>query len=429
MKKFTCSLVLLALLGLGMVPSAANAQGKIVAYFDAAGTQRNADSPGANQLQTMYIYGEDFPAAFVAGVQYKIDYGANLTFVADQGIGGAFIGNSATGLSIGFGLNPQPGAKFLIQTAFCIWNADCAAGVNVQGPTSEAHPLFPDPGPIAVRFPDQSVLQGEGTRSMTCPMVELDIHPLFCPNPFKANVWNWVGNAKPWKGGLLAVAVLGSSSLNVNDLDNSTILLEGVAPLPWPQTSWFDVGTADGDNACVCDFPMHADDDDDSDESFNHLIGLQRDGYKDLLLFFHNVDIAEAIGPEAPEKGTVVTLTMSGAYDDGLPFEASDCVTIKGGSSHHHTKGHRGGGSSLGFPSPNPFNPVTRISYNVESTQHVNISIYNVAGQLVENLVDETKAPGDYVVEWNAGALPSGVYFYRMKSGSETIVRRATLLK
>jgi hypothetical protein len=428
MNKFTCSLVLLALLGLGMVPSAANAQGKIVAYFDADGTQRNIDSPGANQLQTIYIYGEDFPAAFIAGVQYKIDYGANLTFVADGGIGGAAIGNSAAGISIGFGLNPQPGAKFLIQQAFCLWNADCAAGQNVQGPTSEAHPFFPDPGPVAVRFPDQSVLDGQGTRAMTCPMVELDIRPLFCPNPFKSNNWNWIGNAKPWKGGVLAVAVLGSSTVDANDLDASSILLEGVAPLAWPQTTWFDLAFADGDNDCICNFPSHNDDDDD--ESFGNLIGLHGDGYKDLLLFFHNVDIAAAIGPEAPAMGTEVTLHMTGTYNDGLPFESSDCVYIKGGGhgGHHHGMGGHGG-VSLGYPSPNPFNPVTRISYNVASTEHVNISIYNVAGQLVENLVDEVKAPGDYVVEWNAGALPSGVYFYRMKSGSETIVRRATLLK
>ncbi len=85
--------------------------------------------------------------------------------------------------------------------------------------------------------------------------------------------------------------------------------------------------------------------------------------------------------------------------------------------------------AGLGLPSPNPFNPVTRISYNVPSMRHVRIAIYDVEGRLVENLVNEVKAPGEYVVEWDAGNLPSGVYFYRMQTGSETIVRRATLLK
>jgi hypothetical protein len=52
-----------------------------------------------------------------------------------------------------------------------------------------------------------------------------------------------------------------------------------------------------------------------------------------------------------------------------------------------------------------------------------------VAGRLVENLVNEVKSAGEYVVEWDAGRLPSGVYFYRMQTGSQTVVRRATLLK
>ena len=85
--------------------------------------------------------------------------------------------------------------------------------------------------------------------------------------------------------------------------------------------------------------------------------------------------------------------------------------------------------AGLGFPNPNPFNPVTRISYNVPTTQHVRIAIYDVAGRLVEDLVNETKAAGEHVVEWDAGRLPSGVYFYRMQTGGQTLVRRATLLK
>ena len=80
----------------------------------------------------------------------------------------------------------------------------------------------------------------------------------------------------------------------------------------------------------------------------------------------------------------------------------------------------------LGFPSPNPFNPVTRINYRVPSTQHARIAIYDVAGRLVESLVDEVKGAGDYVVECNAGVLPSGVYYYRMQTGDRTIVRRVT---
>jgi hypothetical protein len=83
----------------------------------------------------------------------------------------------------------------------------------------------------------------------------------------------------------------------------------------------------------------------------------------------------------------------------------------------------------LGYPSPNPFNPVTRIAYRVPASEHIHIAVYDVAGRLVEQLVDEVKGSGEYVVEWDAGRLPSGVYFYRMRTGDRTIVRRAILLK
>jgi hypothetical protein len=111
-----------------------------------------------------------------------------------------------------------------------------------------------------------------------------------------------------------------------------------------------------------------------------------------------------------------------------MPFEATDCITLVGSAREKKQAGLKGA-SGLGFPTPNPFNPVTRTSYNVSSTQHVRIAIYDVAGRLVETLVDETKSAGEYVVEWDAGSLPSGVYFYHMETGDETIVRRATLLK
>jgi len=127
-------------------------------------------------------------------------------------------------------------------------------------------------------------------------------------------------------------------------------------------------------------------------------------------------------------------MTLTGLYNDGMPFEASDCLTIVKGRRHRGDRDDDSDSSDddvagLGFPSPNPFNPVTRISYNVPTTQHVRIAIYDVAGRLVEDLVNETRAAGEHVVEWDAGRLPSGVYFYRMQTGDKTIVRRATLLK
>jgi hypothetical protein len=128
--------------------------------------------------------------------------------------------------------------------------------------------------------------------------------------------------------------------------------------------------------------------------------------------------------------GDVLTLTATGMLLDGTPFELTDCITLVGNSAGGKPQPEEGeAASGLGYPTPNPFNPVTRVTYNVPVSQHVRIAIFDVAGRLVEDLVNETKASGEYVVEWDAGRLPSGVYYYRMKMGNETFVRRATLLK
>ena len=166
----------------------------------------------------------------------------------------------------------------------------------------------------------------------------------------------------------MAVAVLGSETVDVNTIDKSSVLLAGVAPLPWPQTTWFDLGFADGDNDCVCDYPQPPHDDSASDdssdgaESMGDLMLLNRDGYKDLLLFFSQVELAEAIG-DVPAPGDVITLTLTGLYDDEMDFTSMDCVTIVGTRHSHRSSDDFDDDSSddavaLGYPSPNPFNPV-----------------------------------------------------------------------
>jgi len=83
---------------------------------------------------------------------------------------------------------------------------------------------------------------------------------------------------------------------------------------------------------------------------------------------------------------------------------------------------------------PNPFNPATTISYYVKQEAEVNISIYNIKGQKVKTLINETKNAGSYNLEWNgvddAGKkVSSGVYFYRLKTGDLEKVRKMILLK
>jgi hypothetical protein len=435
MKKLSAVLLIFLLIGVLVAMTdvrTASAETTITVYFNRAGTIRAMDSPGSGTA-TVYIFGEGFEEIppWVSGAQYKIDYGPHITWLADLQVAPASIGSSPSGISIGFGYSIKRGTKFLIQSALIEWNSDCKAARNASYPVVIKHPHFPDTKPIVTRFPDHAPFPATGRRSQLCQFVELDILPGECPNGFPATAWQSHGDGRH-KGDWIQVAILGSPTVNVRDIDKSSILLEGVAPLPWMQTAWFDVGKADGKNDCECTRPSHNDDDDD----FN-VPPRRKDGRKDLLVFFKKSALAAAIAPTAPEGGTKIALTLTAAYNDGLPFEATDCIVIQGrrgrddddDDDDDHGVGGGNATAGLGHPNPNPFNPVTRINYNVPSTQHVRIAVYDIAGRLVENLVNEVKAPGEYVVEWNAGNLPSGIYFYRMQTGNETIVRRATLLK
>jgi len=78
---------------------------------------------------------------------------------------------------------------------------------------------------------------------------------------------------------------------------------------------------------------------------------------------------------------------------------------------------------------PNPFNPSTIINYSVPKAGFVTIKVYNVLGKEVATLVDREKSAGNYSVQFNAGKLASGIYFYRMQSGSFVQTKKLTLLK
>ena len=83
---------------------------------------------------------------------------------------------------------------------------------------------------------------------------------------------------------------------------------------------------------------------------------------------------------------------------------------------------------------PNPFNPSTTIRYTVPAEEHVTITIYDLLGREVKTLVNKNLIPGQYSSVWNgkndAGDLvSSGVYFYRLRAGEVTKVRKMVLLR
>ncbi|NQT96323.1 MAG: lamin tail domain-containing protein [Candidatus Marinimicrobia bacterium] len=78
---------------------------------------------------------------------------------------------------------------------------------------------------------------------------------------------------------------------------------------------------------------------------------------------------------------------------------------------------------------PNPFNPTTKFNWQVKQAGNYHLSVFNLLGQEIGTLLDRHVEPGNYITEWNAGALPSGVYFIRLTGEGQQAIQKIMLLK
>ena len=78
---------------------------------------------------------------------------------------------------------------------------------------------------------------------------------------------------------------------------------------------------------------------------------------------------------------------------------------------------------------PNPFNPTTKIKYQISTESLTSLKVYDILGKEVVILVNEKKQPGVYEVNFNAISLSSGIYFYKLQSGSFIETKKMMLLK
>lgn len=94
-------------------------------------------------------------------------------------------------------------------------------------------------------------------------------------------------------------------------------------------------------------------------------------------------------------------------------------------------------GKSFGFELkqnyPNPFNPTTVIEFSIPPGAEINslvlIKIYDVLGNEIRTIFDEVKEPGNYKVTFNAGDLPSGIYFYKLITENYTATKKLILIR
>jgi hypothetical protein len=122
--------------------------------------------------------------------------------------------------------------------------------------------------------------------------------------------------------------------------------------------------------------------------------------------------------------GTVSYNSAGNPVNVSVPLSITSVTTLVGGASALQPTQY-----SLEQNYPNPFNPSTMIRYTLPVSGRVAVRVYNILGQVVATLVDGTQNAGTYDVSFSASALSSGVYFYRIESGSFEAVKKMMLLK
>ncbi|MBI5215525.1 MAG: T9SS type A sorting domain-containing protein [Ignavibacteriae bacterium] len=108
------------------------------------------------------------------------------------------------------------------------------------------------------------------------------------------------------------------------------------------------------------------------------------------------------------ETGVIINITVNGVSEreSGIP------------SSY-----------SLGQNYPNPFNPTTVIDYDLKYASHVQLSLYNVLGEEVLNVVNQEQSAGKYRATVDASSLASGMYFYKLQAGQFSNIKKLILIR
>ena len=78
---------------------------------------------------------------------------------------------------------------------------------------------------------------------------------------------------------------------------------------------------------------------------------------------------------------------------------------------------------------PNPFNPVTHFNFSIPKQSDVKISVYDLQGRLVEEIINQSALPGTFEVKWDARNYSSGIYFINMIADDFSTTQKITLLK
>jgi hypothetical protein len=261
-----------------------------------------------------------------------------------------------------------------------------------------------------------------GTCEFSFYLAYFDIKPTSCPNPLNIKPYredealakitgigpvDGLDDRRPPEG-VLPVAILGSMDFDVRDINPGSLRINDVG---WERYEYEDVAEPayDVDDYCGCtkDGP---------------------DRFTDLTMKFKSKLIIPTLG--LVENGDIVQILITGMLSDGTPLFGGDCVVIRGPKRDERTADLQPDAPSTGLvgANPNPFNPITTLSFNLSRSSDYSITICNTAGQIVQTFKG-TGHPGLNQVVWNASAYASGIYFYSLNALGQTHTKKMVLIK
>ena len=122
--------------------------------------------------------------------------------------------------------------------------------------------------------------------------------------------------------------------------------------------------------------------------------------------------------------GGMVDLTGSNGYHDAF-------LVVKYNQSRYVIVNRLGAPNTFSLEQnfPNPFNPVTKISFSIPQSANTKLTVFDISGKQVAELVNGELEAGTYNIDFDASHLASGTYFYKMESGSFVEVKKMILIK
>lgn len=158
---------------------------------------------------------------------------------------------------------------------------------------------------------------------------------------------------------------------------------------------------------------------------------------------YWQVGSAATFGTTTVMKGTIMAGTQvtlaTGATLDGRAMALNENVTLQQntinlpedalGTATEDDLNPLPSDVRLSQNFPNPFNPSTTISYEINQASDVRLEVFNMLGQSVATLVNEQKSAGQYSVSFDASGFSSGFYIYRITTNGSQLIRKMTLIK